>query len=330
MKALIFHSKEKGLQLVETTRPVPGKGEVVVELKYAALNHLDLWILKGKDLDKPVIMGSDGSGVVSAAAEDVDQDWLGREVIINPGLYWGKDENVQDNDFQILGEPTNGTFAEFIVIPVEYVFEKPQHLTLKETAALPMAALTAYRALFTKARITASDRVLITGIGGGAALFLMQMAVTTGAQVFVTSSSNEKIKNAMKLGARGGFNYKADGWVEKLKNDGPGFDVIIDSAGGDGFNSLLELANPAARIVLFGRTAGNINGLNPSVIFNKQLHIMGSLMGTASEFKSMLELYTKYELRPVIDSEFHLKDFSNAFEYMRTGDHFGKIILKID
>jgi zinc-binding alcohol dehydrogenase/oxidoreductase len=329
MKAVIFQSKGQPLEIREIEAPLPLEGEVLIRLSYASLNHLDLWIWKEQSLMKPVISGSDGSGNVSAVGKGVDSCLIGKEVIINPSLYWGTNEKMFGEEYQILGNPTNGTFAEYIVIPQEYMYEKPAHLSLKEAAAIPMAALTAYRALFTKAQVTQSDKVLITGIGGGAALYLMQMAVAIGASVYVTSSSDEKIKKAIELGAKGGFNYKDSEWIEKAKLEAGAFDVITDSAGGNGFAALTEVANAAARIVLFGRTAGNINNLKPGIIYNKQLQIMGTVMGTSKEFAEMIALYQKYKLRPVIDKEFSLNDINDAFKYMDNGGHFGKVVFKI-
>ena len=329
MKAVTFQSKDKSLELREVNTPSPLEGEVLIRLSYASLNHLDLWIWKEQTLENPVISGSDGSGVVTAVGTNVDTSLVGKEVIINPSLYWGTNEKMFGDDYQILGNPSNGTFAEFIVIPHEYVYEKPVHLSLKEAAAIPMAALTAYRALFTKARVTQSDKVLITGTGGGAALCLMQMAVAIGAIVYVTSSSNEKIEKAIELGAKGGFNYKDNDWIKKAKQKAGGFDVIIDSAGGNGFAALTEVANAAARIVLFGRTAGNINNLKPGIIYNKQLQIMGTVMGTSKEFAEMIALYERYQLHPVIDKEFTLDEINDAFKYMDEGEHLGKLVFKI-
>lgn len=330
MKAVIFQSKNQPLVITDLEKPLPAAGEVQVRLSYAALNHLDLWIWKEDILAKPVIPGSDGSGVVTAVGEGVDPSLVGKEVIINPSLHWGNDEKIHSNDFEILGNPTNGTFAEYVSISAEYVYEKPAHLTLREAAALPLAALTAYRALFTKAQLTATDKVLVTGIGGGAALYLLQMALAAGAEVYVTSSSEEKIQKAVALGAKGGFNYKDAGWVEKAKQQAGGFDVIIDSAAGSGFALLAEVANPAARIVTFGRTAGNINNLRPGLIYNKQLQILGTLMGTSKEFKAMLEFYGQHRLHPVLDKEFPLQQVADAADYMHSGDHFGKILLAIE
>lgn len=330
MKAVLFQSKNEALQIKEVEMPTLNAGQVLVHLKYAALNHLDLLIWDEQMLNKPVIPGSDGSGIVHAVVKEEDDALVGKEVIINPSLYWGLNEKMYGNDYQILGNPTNGTFAEYIAIPVEYVHEKPVHLSLKEAAALPLAALTAYRALFTKANITSSDKVLLTGIGGGVALYMLQMAIAAGASVYVTSSSEEKLQSAITLGATNGFNYKNENWVKEAKALAGGFDVIIDSAGGNGFTQLTEVANDAARIVLFGRTAGNINGLKPGVIYNKQLQIMGSVMGTQNEFTSMLQFYRDHTIHPVIDKIFSINNIVEARQYLESGNQFGKVLIEID
>ena len=329
MKAVVFKTKEEGPVIKDLPIPEPAKGQVLVKLSYAALNHLDLLIWREQTLDNELISGSDGSGTIYAVGEDVDVSLIGKEVIINPALNWGDNEAIQSDAFEILGAPTNGTFAEFVAIVRAYVYEKPAHLSLKQAAALPLAALTAYRALFTKAKVANKDNVLITGIGGGVALFLLQMATAVGANVYVTSSSYEKLKSAISLGAKEGYNYKDPGWQKKAKEKVRGFDIIIDSAGGEGFADLLELASPAARIVSFGRTAGNIKELRPSLLFNKQLQILGTLMGTPTEFAAMVRFFEEHQLIPIIEKEFSLSDILEAKELLATGRHFGKIVLKI-
>lgn len=329
MRALLFRSKDEPLQLHNRETPVPGKGELLIKLQYAALNHRDLWMWKEQELEKSVIPGSDGSGIVEAAGPGASNLLVGKEVIINPGLYWGGDEKTFNDHFEILGNPSEGTFADYITIAEEYVYEKPAHLSMEAAAAIPLAALTAYRAVFTKARVTALDRVLITGIGGGAALFLLQMSLAAGAKVYVTSSVEDKMEKAIELGATAGFNYREKNWVSSAKEVAGGFDVIIDSAGGNGFAALTEVANPCARIVVFGRTAGDINNLKPGIIYNKQLEIYGTVMGSQSEFSKMLTLYSQYKLQPVIDSIFPIADFQEAINRMESGDQFGKILLKL-
>jgi zinc-binding alcohol dehydrogenase/oxidoreductase len=329
MKSIVFKDPKTGPVLQESSIPEVGPGKVLINLKFAGLNHLDLWTWKGGELQQPVISGSDGYGIVEATGEGVDSSWIGKEVIINPSMDWGNDPAVYGESYKILGNPDNGCFAEYVAVPVEYVYQKPAYLSGMEAAGLPMPALTAYRALFTKAGLTRNDKVLITGIGGGAALNLLQMAKALGATVHVTSSSESKIQKAIDLGAEKGYNYKNDSWIDEAKKQG-GFDVIIDSAGGNGFAALTEVAKNGARIVLFGKTAGDINGLKPGIIFNKQLRIMGSVMGTPQEFEAMLNFYETNKIRPVIDSVYPLENFAEAAALMASGKQFGKIIFRID
>lgn len=329
MRAIVFRNKEEGPKLIKKDEPVPGKDEVLVKIKFASLNHLDLWIWNESSLTDYMVSGSDGSGVVEKAGDKVSQDIIGKEVLFNPGFNWGSNENVQGDGFGILGNDCDGSFAGYIVLPAHQVHIKPAFLSLAEAAALPMAALTAYRVLFTKARIHPQDKVLVTGIGGGAALYLLQMATAIGCNVYVTSSSADKISAAIKLGAKNGFNYRDQNWVKQAKEAAGGFDVIVDSAGGNGFADLLEVANPGARIISFGRTAGNMNNLRPGLIYNKQLQIMGSLMGTGQEFQNMLDFFEKYQLHPVIDKVYPLDQFQEAVDHMKNGKHFGKILLQV-
>lgn len=248
------------LSVVDVPAPEPAAGEAVVTLKAAALNHRDVWIKLGQyaGLKFPAQPGSDGAGVVTALGAGVDAAWLGREVIINPSFEWGANEAAQGSAFTILGLPLAGTLAEQIAVPATQLAAKPAHLTWVEAAALPLAGLTAYRALFGRAQLRAGEKVLVSGIGGGVALFALQYAVAQGAEVWVTSSSADKIARAVALGAKGGFDYTRDGWTGGVAAQVPGglFDVIVDSAGGVGFEHLIDLAAPGARIVFFGATRG--------------------------------------------------------------------------
>ncbi len=198
MQALVLEGANQPLQLKEVPDPVAGPGEVVVKIEAVALNHRDLWIQKGQyaGLKFPIILGSDGCGVVETCGEGVDRVWQGREVIINPALDWGSRPEVQANEFRILGLPDDGTFAERVRVPVSQLVDKPLHLSAQQAAALPLAGLTAYRALFSRAGLRGGERVLITGVGGGAALFALQYAVAAGGKVFVTSGSDAKIAQA--------------------------------------------------------------------------------------------------------------------------------------
>jgi len=203
-------------------------------------------------------------------------------------------------------------------------------LTSEESAAVPLSGLTAYRALFSKARLRSKEKVLITGIGGGAALWVLQFAVAYGARVYVTSGSEEKIERAKALGASGGFNYKDPEWATKAqKETGGGFDIIIDSAGGDQFGKLIELALPGGRIVNFGRTAGNITEVSTRLLYWKQLSIHGTTMGTRDEFLSMLDLLESRNVKPVIDAVLPFEKIMEGFQRMENSNQFGKIVVKI-
>jgi zinc-binding alcohol dehydrogenase/oxidoreductase len=331
MRAALFKSKDQPLVIETIQKPRPVKDQVLIRLHSAALNHRDIWLIREQTQSFPngITLGSDGSGIVEAVGEDANPLLIGAEVIINPSHNWGSNPFVQGDSFKILGFPDNGTFSDYIVVPKQYVFEKPEHLSFIQSAALPLSGLTAYRALFSKARLRANEKVLITGIGGGAALWALNFATAYNARVYVTSSSEEKIARAKDHGAVNGFNYKESDWVEKAIRETGGFDIIIDSAGGPGFSKLIDLALPGARIVNFGRTAGNISDLSTRNLYWKQISIFGSTMGTRDEFMSMLDFVENRKIVPIIDKIFPLENIHQAFARMEEGNQFGKIILEI-
>lgn len=331
MRAVLFKGKDFPLTVESLKKFKPVKDQVLIRLHNAALNHRDLWVIKEQTQHFPngIVLGSDGAGVVEDVGEDADSLLIGAEVVINPSLNWGNNPIVQGDSFKILGFPDNGTFADYIVISKQYIFEKPEHLSFAESAALPLSGLTAYRALFSKARLRAKEKVLITGIGGGAALWVLQYAVAYQGRVYVTSGSDDKITKAKSLGAQGGFNYKDPQWAEKALKETGGFDIIIDSAGGSDFNKLLDLALPGARIVNFGRTAGNISELSTRTLYWKQISILGTTMGTRDEFLSMLDFVESRKLKPVIDATYPLDNINDALQRMEDANQFGKIVLQI-
>ncbi len=321
MKALVLQEKNVWPILQEVPAPQASGGEAVVKISAAALNHRDIWIVKGMypGIRYPVILGSDGAG-----------EWEGREVVINPGMNWGDNPAVQGKEFSILGLPANGTLAECVAVPQTQIYDKPSHLSMEEAAALPLAGLTAYRVLFTRCRLQAGEKVLITGVGGGVALIACQMAIAAGAEVYVTSGSDEKIQKAVALGALGGANYRREDWPARLKDQAGSFDLIIDSAGGEGFPELLKLCRPAARIGIYGGTRGNIPRLSPQLIFWKQISILGSTMGSDEDFRQMLNFVSTHKLRPVVDRVFPLERGPEAFAYLEEGKQFGKVVLSIE
>ena len=341
MKAVLLTETHQPVQLVDVPTPTAGPGEVLVNIRAAALNHRDVFIQKGMypGIKLPVILGSDGAGVVTEIGAGVDPVWRGQEVIINPSLNWGTNPKFYGANFKILGMPDNGTFAEYVLVPAKNIYHKPAHLTFAQAAALPLAGVTAWRALMARACLheegsKTPEKVLITGIGGGAALFALQFAVGVGAEVWVTSGSDEKLAKARELGATGGVNYREPDWAKTLVTQTGGgrtgyFDVIIDSAGGAGFAKLVDVAAPGGRIAVFGGTTGNLTDIAPSKVFFKQLTIVGSTMGTEHEFADMVAYVNKKQMAPVIDETFALADAESAMRRMDDGKQFGKIVLNI-
>lgn len=329
MKALQITGKNEPLAFNEVPDPVAGAGEVVVRIHAAALNHRDLWIQKGlyAGLKYPIIPGSDGCGVVESVGDGVAESWLGQRVIINPGLGWGDRTEVQAASFKILGLPDDGTLAEKVKVAAEYLAPAPEHLSDAQAAALPLAGLTAWRALFSRAGLKAGENILVTGVGGGVALFTLQFAVAAGAKAFVSSGSDEKLNRAKLLGASGGVNYKNEKWFEEAKALAPGgFHVIIDSAGGATFPKLIDLAAPGGRIAFFGATNGNPPELDLRKMFWKQISLLGSTMGSPSEFAAMTKFVGDHGIVPVAESLFPLGEGQAAFTAMDHAAQFGKIV----
>jgi zinc-binding alcohol dehydrogenase/oxidoreductase len=331
MQAAILHGINQPLVYAAAPDPQPGPGEALVKVAAAALNHRDLWIQQGRyaGLKFPIILGSDGAGVVAAVGEGVEGSWVGREVIINPAMDWGTDLRAQSRQFRILGLPDDGSFAQLVKVPVTNLCARPPHLSWAAAAALPLAGVTAYRALFTRASIGDEDRVLITGVGGGVAILALQFAVACGAQVYVTSGAEEKIERARELGASGGVNYHSPDWVQTLKQSG-GFDLIVDGAGGEGFQGLVDLAVPGGRIVTYGATQGTPSGFDLRRVFWKQLSILGSTMGTTDDFAAMVHYLQTRHITPVVDRVFPLAEAEAALRRMDAAEQFGKIVLAIE
>lgn len=332
MKAIVLNldSKEK-IKLTDVQESILGPGEVRVKIKAAALNHRDEWSRQGlyPSLKSGVILGSDGAGVVSELGKGVDSFWLGKEVIINAAINWGDNQNFQGKDFEILGMPRNGTFAESVVVPADRLHQKPDHLTWEEAAALPLAGLTAYRALTFQGQLQEDENVLVTGFGGGVAQFAAQFALALGAKVSISSSSSDKIKKGLKMGVSFGYDYTNAKWVDQaIEATRGGFDLIIDGAAGDTFNQLIQVCKPGGRVIFYGATRGNPGKLEARRIFWNQLKIIGSTMGSDKDFRKMLQLVERRKIHPVIDKVFSLDQAVDAFDRMRAGEQMGKIILK--
>ena len=322
MKALVLNEVRQPLVLQDRPGPKAGSGKVIVKLEAAALNRRDYWITQGlyPGIRCPVILGSDGAGTA---------DFKEKEVIINPGYNWGERQEVQSGDFKILGMPDDGTFAEEIAVPQEQLFGKPEHLSWEQAAALPLAGLTAYRALFKQGRLQSSQTVVITGIGGGVACIALQLAVAAGATVIVTSSWQAKIDKALAMGATAGFLYTDKGYASQVKAEFGPVHLIVDGAGGDGYSELIDMVCPGGTIVNYGATAGIPGRLELRKVFFKQLHLVGSTMGSPDDFTAMLDMVGRHEIRPVVDDLFALGEGNKALEKMKVSSQFGKIVLRV-
>jgi zinc-binding alcohol dehydrogenase/oxidoreductase len=320
------------LKIEKMDKPVPKPGEALVRIKASALNHRDVWIVKGlyAKIKLPVILGSDGTGVVEAVGSEEDQSWLGKSVLINPTLNWGENLSAQSPDFGILGMPENGTLADFTVVPVSNFTKKPEYLSFEEAAAIPLGGITGYRALFRQGELKEGENLLLTGIGGGVATLMLKMARTAKANIFVTSGDNEKIEKARQNGAMAGVNYRPENWVKNATElfGANKIDIVVDSAGGAGFNDLIELVKPGGRLVVFGATAGNVPELNLRRIFWKQIRIQGTTMGHPQDFKNMIRFFDTNQIKPIIDHIFTFEEYQAAFQRMADSKQFGKIVIK--
>jgi len=310
--------------------PEPGPGQVVVSLMAAALNRRDVFVRKGvAKVPLPLTPGSDGAGVVHAVGTGVFGVAEGDEVVILPSLSWGADLRAPGPGFRILGGPDQGTYAEQIVIPAENVFPKPSRLSWHEAAALPLAGLTAWRALMTRARIIPGETVLVIGIGGGVATFALHLAKAAGCRVLVTSSSNDKLAAARDLGADVGVNYAeaGDDWPAAVREaNGGGVDVVIDSVGSTWAGSV-DACAPGGRVVVFGGTGGGKVQLQVRPVTVGQIALLGTTMGSPAEFRQLLTAVDTQDWCPVVDSVRPLADAAAAHEREENGLHFGKLVL---
>lgn len=335
MKAVVLTTLggPENLQIRELDTPSPSPGEVRVKLRASALNRRDYWITKGQypDIQLPCIAGSDGAGVIDMVGQGVDANKIGQEVVIYPARAWGENQDSYGPDFRVLGMPDQGTFAEYICVPSNDVLPKPNHLSWEQAAAVPLAGLTAWRAVVTHANVKPGDKVLITGAGSGVSTFAILWSVSLGADVYVSTSSKTKLEAAIALGAIAGENYKEPDCYKKLKQQSGGFNAVIDSAGGNALNNILDTLLPAGRFVFFGSTLGNPDkGLPLAKLFFRHIRIQGTTMGSNAEFKAMLNFLSENKIIPVIDRVLPLDQAAEAHRLMENFGHTGKIVLKID
>ncbi|MGA8576267.1 MAG: zinc-binding dehydrogenase [Candidatus Cybelea sp.] len=305
--------------------------EALVRVRAAALNRRDLYITQGlyPNIRLPVTLGSDGAGEVAALGSIVADLHVGDEVVIDPMLSWGDDPRVWDPaKATILGMPREGTFAQYVAVPVDNVYRKPHGLSIEEAAAIPLAGLTAYRALFTRGALQAGETILITGVGGGVQTFVLLFAKRAGARAIVTSSSEAKLERARALGADLAINYTTNpDWPKLLRSTGP-VDLVVDSSGGESLRKAIDAVRPGGRIVVYGGTNGDAT-IKPFPLFWKHVTILGTSMGSPQDFAAMLKLFDD-GLRPVVDRVFALDEAVAAFERLAAADQFGKIVIRVD
>lgn len=301
--------------------PVPAPGEVLVELRRAAVNRRDLLVRRGVyPFPLPLVPGSDGAGV---------RRDTGEEVVIFPSLRWGAGEAAPGPDFEILGGPRDGTYAELVAIPEENLYPRPRSLSWDEAAAFPLAGLTAYRALFSRGGLRSGETVLVLGAGSGVSTFAVQLAVQGGARVLVTTSTVEKLDRAVALGAETGVLYTEGDWVEPIQalTGGKGVDLVIDSVG-ETLPDALRVVCRGGRVVSFGATVADQALLAVRPLYLGQLSLLGTTMGSPRDFAGLLAKLGDATWRPVVDSTFPLADADAAHARMAAGAQFGKLVLQ--
>jgi NADPH:quinone reductase-like Zn-dependent oxidoreductase len=318
MKAIRIHEDggPEVLRYEDAPDPEPAPGEVLVRLRAASLNHLDLWVRKGlPSVPKPRILGADGAGI----REDT-----GERVVINPGIEHG-------DKITVIGEHMDGTHAELVAVPEGNVYPLPDDISFEEAAAFPLVFETAYRLLVTKAQLREGEWVLLWGIGSGVASAGLVIAKALGARALVTSSSDEKLDRARELGADATVNHATGDVREAVAAaTGQGVDVVLEHVGEATWQSSLQAARTGGRVVVCGATSGPNPPAALHRIWWKQLTIHGSTMGTREDFEGAYELVKSGRAKPVVDSVFPLEQARAAHERMEAGEQFGKIVLTID
>jgi zinc-binding alcohol dehydrogenase/oxidoreductase len=324
MQAVVL--REGGVLSFESySDPHPGPDEVVVELRAAAVNRRDLLVRNPPGpayrFPLPLVPGSDGAGI----SRDT-----GEEVVIYPGLGWGDRDDAAGPAWRILGGPDDGTYAELVKVPRENVFPKPARFSWQEAAAFPLAALTAFRALFTVGRLRRDETVLVLGAGSGVSTFAVMLVAQHGARVLVTSSNEDKLARAREIGANAGVLYTDVDWPAEVRSltGGRGVDVVLDSVGATWAESLRCLRR-GGRLVVFGGTGGTTAELDVRNVYLNWLSILGTTMGSGKDFAALLRMVDEGRLSPAIDSVRPLADMGAAHDRIQSGRHFGKLVLSI-
>jgi NADPH:quinone reductase-like Zn-dependent oxidoreductase len=327
VKAIRIHEDggPEVLRYEDVPDPEPGPGEILVSLRAASLNHLDVWVRKGlPSVPKPRILGADGAGVVAGLGDGVEGYVVGDRVVVNPGIPHG-------GRITVIGEHTDGTCCELKAIAAAQLYTLDDAMSFEQGAAFPLTFETAYRMLVTKAGVQSGDWVLIWGIGGGVALAAFEICRALGARTIVTSSSGEKLVRASSLGADAIVNHTDGDVVEVVKDvtDGRGADVVVETVGEATWERSLAAAAAEGRIVVCGATSGHSPPARLYRLWWKQLVVYGSTMGMPSDFEGAYELIRAGRARVHVDSTFSLAETARAHERLESGEQFGKVVLTI-
>ena len=349
MKALVMrgHGDLSQLEIADVPQPaVTRRHDVLVRLRAASLNHLDLWTLRGLpgvSLSFPHILGGDGAGVVEAVGDGVAHLTPGQRVMLNPGVscyrceYCLSGEHSLCETYGLLGEHLPGTLAEYIVVPDQNVVEIPTppapdaELTWAEAAAFSLVTLTAWRMLVKRAGLRPGETVLVWGVGGGVSSTALRIAKLMGAYVVVTSSSEEKLARARELGADATVNHATQDVVKEFRavTGRRGADVIVENVGEATWERSLRLLDRRGRLVTCGATTGAQVSIDVRRLFWYQWTIMGSTMGSWRDYREIVRLLGQGHLRPLVDSTYPLDEAVEAVRRLEQADHIGKIVVEI-
>ena len=344
MKAALIqqHGTLDQLEVGEVDDPEVGPNDVLIEAKYAALNHLDIFVVagwSGLTLHMPHVLGSDGAGVVKDIGAAVSTVEVGDRVTVNPGLSCNKCPAClggQQNfcaQFSIMGEHRWGAFAELFCVPEVSVLKVPEQVSLDAAAAAPLTFLSAWRMLVTRARTQRGEVVFVHGAGGGVSTAVIQIAKYLGATVIATTGTADKVEKTTALGADYVINYNEEpDYGRRVYTEltgRRGVDVVVDSVGAKTFGDSARLLRPGGRLVTCGATSGPEGRLDIRNVFWKQIDILGSTMSNQSEFRAVMQHIFEGNFAPVIDRVFSLDEVRQAEEYLQDANQFGKVLLEI-
>lgn len=339
MRAAIFHENggPEVVRIEEVATPEPGPGEVRVRVRAAALNHLDLWVRRGLPIETtmPHIGGSDVAGEIDGVGPGVDSGRVGERVVVNPSLWCGhcrdcaRGEEPLCAEYRILGEHTNGGFAEFLVAPADHAYAIPEALSYVAAAAVPVSYGTAWRALIGRARLRAGEDVLILGASGGTALAAVQVARLAGARVFAVTSGEENAARLRALGAHRVYDRATENFSQTVFRDTErrGVDVVLENVGEATWAGSIRALARGGRLVTYGATTGPRAETDLRVLFWKQIEILGSTMSSRAEFEAVLRVVARGEIEPIIDCVLPLDQARQAHERLEAGRQFGKVVL---